>query len=211
MRRDIDNGDGTLDDSNKQDIYNLEKETKVLKAEGGSKDRCLEQCYAGTINREPDTCNDVDKVEQVGAEMKATKMTDDKVKEMIVRIQEASDVMTSNQLQTVIARCLEDGGDMKDKRYKDKGGERWGENEAEDVERCGADKGEGNSEGEGKRQQGVNDYPLGNPRLVEAHNFNFSIVVLRTGSARSPLRPLTVDNLPYSQHPRGDAHEGVGH
>ena len=42
MRRDIGDGDGTMDDHNKQDIDDLDKETKALKAEGGSKDRCRE-------------------------------------------------------------------------------------------------------------------------------------------------------------------------
>ena len=34
------------------------------------------------------------------------------------------------------------------------------------MERGGADKGEGDSEGEGALQQGMNDYLLADPRLV---------------------------------------------
>ena len=47
MRHDIDNWDGTVDDHNKQDINDLDKKTKALKAEDGSKDGCLEQGYVG--------------------------------------------------------------------------------------------------------------------------------------------------------------------
>ena len=39
-------------------------------------------------------------------------MTDDKVKEMIARIQEAGDAMTSDQLRTVIAK-IQDGRDRR--------------------------------------------------------------------------------------------------
>ena len=34
MSRDIDNGDGTVDDHNKRDIDDLKKETKALSADG---------------------------------------------------------------------------------------------------------------------------------------------------------------------------------
>ena len=43
MGRDIDDGDGTVDDHNKRDIDDLIKETKVLKADGGSEEGCREQ------------------------------------------------------------------------------------------------------------------------------------------------------------------------
>ena len=75
----------------------------------------------GTINGEPNACSDVGKVERVVAEMKVTKMTDNKVKEMIARIQEAGAAMTSDMLRTVIRKSQEEGGDRKGERYKDKG------------------------------------------------------------------------------------------
>ena len=86
----------------------------------GSEDRCRERGYVGTINGEPNACNDEDKVEQVVAKMKMT-MIDDKVKKMITRIQEVGDAMMSDQLQTVIAEIQEDGGDGRGEIYKDEG------------------------------------------------------------------------------------------
>ena len=144
----------------------------------------------GDLNGEPNACNDMNKVEQVVAKMKATKMTDNKVKEMIARIQEAGDAMTSDLLRMVIAKSQEDGGDRKGER-----GERWGKNEAEGMERGGADKGDSkvvvhvllyHAHAKGAVQQDVNDYLLANPRLVEAHDFDSSTVVQRTGPACSP-------------------------
>ena len=76
----------------------------------GSEDRCRERGYVGTINGEPNACNDEDKVEQVVTKMKMT-MIDNKVKKMITRIQEVGDAMMSDQLRTVIAEIQEDGGD----------------------------------------------------------------------------------------------------
>ena len=61
----------------------------------------------------PNACNDGEKVERVVTKMKVTKMTDDKVKEMIARIQEAGNAMTSDQLRTVFAKSQEDGGDRR--------------------------------------------------------------------------------------------------
>ena len=75
----------------------------------------------GTINGEPNACSDVDKVKRVVAEMKVTKMTDNKVKEMIAMIQEAGAAMTSNMLRTVIRTSQEEGGDRKGESYKDEG------------------------------------------------------------------------------------------
>ena len=95
----------------------------------------------GDVNGEPNACNDVNKDEQDVAGMKVTKMTDVKVKEMIARIREAGNTLTSNLLQTVITKSHEDGGDRKGERG------RRGENKAEGVEQDGADKGD--SEGEG--------------------------------------------------------------
>ena len=76
-----------------------------------------------------------------------------------------------------------------------------GKSEAEGVGRVGACEGEGRQDGR--------YYLLADPSPVEAHNF--STVVPHTGSARSSPQPLTVDNLPYSQHLRGDTYEGAGH
>ena len=86
----------------------------------GSEDRCRERGYVGTINGEPNACNDEEKVERVVAKMKMA-MIDDKVKKMITRIQEVSDAMMSNQLRTVIAEIQEDGGDGRGEIYKDEG------------------------------------------------------------------------------------------
>ena len=73
----------------------------------------------GTTGGEPNASNNVNKVNRVVAKMKVTKMTEDKVKEMIARIQEAGNTMTSNQLRTVITKSHEDGGDRRGERYKD--------------------------------------------------------------------------------------------
>ena len=70
--------------------------------DGGSGDRCREQGSEGTINGEPNAGNDKDKVGRVVTKMTVTKMTDDKVKKMITRIQEVGNMMTSDQLWTVI-------------------------------------------------------------------------------------------------------------
>ena len=110
MSRDIDIGDGTVDD-HKRGIADLDKETKTLSADDGSKDECWERGYVGTINGEPNACNDKDKIERVVVKMKVTKMTDDMVKKMITGFQEVGDAMTSNQLRTVIAVIHEDCGD----------------------------------------------------------------------------------------------------
>ena len=86
----------------------------------GSEDRCQERGYVGTINGEPNACNDEYKVEQVVAKMKMT-MIDDKVKKMITRIQEVGDAMMSDQLRTVIAEIQKDGGEGRGEIYKDEG------------------------------------------------------------------------------------------
>ena len=93
------------------------------------------------------------------------------VREMIARIQKAGNELTSNRLQMVIAKSLKD------------------ENKAEGAKRGGAHK--GNSEGEGAAQQDKNNYLLAEPRLAEAHDFDSSTVVQRTGQDRSPMGPLT--------------------
>ena len=54
-----------------------------------------------------------------------TAMTDDKVKEMIARVQEFGGAMASDQLRTVIAEIQEDGGDGRGEMYKDEGGTIW--------------------------------------------------------------------------------------
>ena len=89
---------------------------------GGSEDGWWEQGNAGTTGGEPDAGNNGDKVKRVIVKLKVTKMIDDKVKEMITRIQEAGDTMTIDQLQTVIMKSQEDGGDRRGERYKDEGG-----------------------------------------------------------------------------------------
>ena len=98
----------------------------------GSEDRCRERGYVGTINGEPNACNDKDKVEQVVAKMKMT-MIDDKVKKMITRIQEVGDAMMSDQLRTVIAEIQKDGGDGRGEIYKDEGPTLDGEAGLDDV------------------------------------------------------------------------------
>ena len=154
----------------------------------------------GTVNGEPNTCKDEDEVDQVVAKMKVTKMTDDKVQKMIARVQEVGDTMTSDQLRTIIAEIQEGGGEGRGDMYKDEGAGRQGESEAEGAGRGGAYEGEG--------RQDRHYYLLAYPRLAEAHDF--STVVPHTGSARSSPKPLTVDNLPYSKHLRGDTYEGQG-
>ena len=106
------------------------------------------------------------------------------MREMITRIQKAGNVLMSDRLRMVIAKSHED------------------KNEAEGVERGGADK--GNSEGEGAAQGDENDYLLAKPWLLEAHDSDSSTVVQRTGQDRSPTGPLRVDNPPYTQHLGGD-------
>ena len=66
--------DGTKFDHNKQDIDDLNKETKALSADGGSEDGCREQGNVGMIRGELNACNDKDKVRQVVTKMKVTKM-----------------------------------------------------------------------------------------------------------------------------------------
>jgi hypothetical protein len=56
------------------------------------------------INGEPNAGNNEDKVGRVVTKMSVTKMTDDKVRKMIARIEGLGNTMTSNQLQTVIAK-----------------------------------------------------------------------------------------------------------
>ena len=107
-------------------------------------------------------------------------MTDVKVKEMIARIREAGNTLTSNLLQTVIAKSHEDGRDRKGERG------RRGENEAEGVEQGGADKGD--SEGEGAVQQDENDYLLADPRPSTAGPVTGS-------SGRGATRPATTRPL----------------
>ena len=70
--------------------------------------------------------------------------------------------------------------------------------------------------GAGRQEQGhgsedidtSNSYLLADPRLVEVHDYG--TLVPSTGSARSSVQPLAVDNPPYSQHLRGDTSEGKG-
>ena len=106
-------------------------------------------------------------------------------KEMIARNQKAGDMRTSNRQQMLIAKNHED------------------ENKAEGEERGGADKGD--IEGEGAAQRNENDYPLVEPRLVEAHDSDSSTVVRCTGQVCSPIGPLAVNNPPYTQHLSNDS------
>ena len=82
--------DRTKVDHNKQDIDNQKKETKALTADRGSEDRFWERGNVGMTGGEPDAGNDGDKVKGVVAKIEVTRMTDDKVNEMI---QEAGDAM----------------------------------------------------------------------------------------------------------------------
>ena len=134
----------------------------------GSKDRCRERGYVGTINGEPNVCNDEEKVERVVAKMKVTKMTDDKVQKMIARIQEVGDTKTSDHLRTMITEIQEGGGEGRGDMYK--------------------------YEGEGRQDRHY--YLLADPRVIEAPDF--STVVPHTGSDRSTPKHLTVANIPYS-------------
>ena len=78
----------------------------------------------GDVNGEANTCGDVKKGVQDDAGMKVMEMTDGMVRDMIARIQKAGNTLTSDRLRMVIAKSLED------------------ENEAENVERGGADEGD---------------------------------------------------------------------
>ena len=93
-------------------------------------------------------------------------MTNGKVRELIVRIQGAGIVVTSDGLRMVIAKSL------------------WDENEAEGVGQGGADKGD--SEGKGAAQQAEIDYLLAEPRLAKAPDNDSSTVVQSTGQDRYP-------------------------
>ena len=88
--------DGTKVDHNKRDIDDQKKETKALTADRGSEDEFWERGNVGMTGGEPDAGNNGDKVKGVVAKMKVTRMTDDKVNEMIARIQEAGDAMKSD-------------------------------------------------------------------------------------------------------------------
>ena len=112
-------------------------------------------------------CNKEDKVDRVVAKMKVTKMTDDKVKKMIARIQEDCGAMTSDQLRTVIAEIQEDGGDRRGEMYKDEGAGL--DNTFEDRVAGLDDVFEGKGAGLEDRRQDRHYHLLADLRLVEAH------------------------------------------
>ena len=76
----------------------------------------------GDANGEPNACSDVKKGEQDDARMKVTEITDVMVRKMIAGIQKAGNALTSDRLQMVIGKSLE--------------------NKAEGTEQGGADKGD---------------------------------------------------------------------
>ena len=197
----IDNGDGTEGNHNEQDIDN-HKETKALEVSRSPRKGVGNEARWGSQTGEPKACKDEDKNDRVVTKKKGTKMTDDELKKMIKRNQKYGGAITSDQIRTAVMESQKDGGDRRDVMYKDEGAGRWGEDETEGEEQGGE------HEGKGGGSQDRHYYLPAEPRLVEAHDS--STVVPRTGSVRSTPKPITDDNLPYSQHLRADKFEDEG-
>ena len=127
-------------------------------------------------------------------------------------VQEFGGAMTCDQLQMMIAGRQEEDGDEGGKMYKDEGVGLGGtvKGRGAGLDRTVKDAGAGRQEqGHGSEDIDTsNSYLLADPRLVEVHDYG--TLVPSTGSARSSVQPLAVDNPPYSQHLRGDTSEGKG-